>query len=85
MSDRLKRIYACGFLSVWGQADNPQARGCNSLIKQGAKLTESFDDVLEEFDFLPGFEHKNIAKGETQEETSEDAPALGEQVMLSST
>lgn len=41
--------------SVPGQADNPQAHGTNSLIKQGARLTESFDDVLEEFEFLPGF------------------------------
>ncbi|MFA6567535.1 MAG: DNA-processing protein DprA [Victivallales bacterium] len=41
--------------AVPGQADNPQARGCNSLIKQGAKLTESFDDIMEEFEFLPAF------------------------------
>lgn len=41
--------------AVPGQADNPQARGCNSLIKQGAKLTETFDDIIEEFEFLPGF------------------------------
>lgn len=38
--------------AVPGQADNPQAKGCNSLIKQGAKLTESFDDIMEEFEFL---------------------------------
>jgi DNA processing protein len=41
--------------AVPGQADNPQARGCNSLIKQGAKLTESFEDIMEEFEFLPEF------------------------------
>ena len=41
--------------AVPGQADNPQARGCNSLIKQGAKLTESFEDIIEEFEFLPEF------------------------------
>lgn len=40
--------------AVPGQADNPQAKGCNSLIKQGAKLTESFDDIMEEFEFLHG-------------------------------
>lgn len=40
--------------AVPGQADNPQAKGTNQLIKNGAKLTESFDDVLEEFEFLPG-------------------------------
>lgn len=64
--------------AVPGQADNPQARGCNSLIRQGAKLTESFDDVLEEFEFLPGFERKNAANGESQEEVSDDDLQLGE-------
>ena len=37
--------------AVPGQVDNPQARGTNALIKDGAVLTESFDDVLEEFEF----------------------------------
>ena len=41
--------------AVPGQADNPQAAGCNRLIRQNAVLTETFDDILEEFDFLPGF------------------------------
>jgi len=41
--------------AVPGEADNPQAKGCHALIKTGAKLTESFDDVLEDFEFLPGF------------------------------
>ncbi|MCK5843888.1 MAG: DNA-processing protein DprA [Victivallales bacterium] len=40
--------------AVPGEADNPQARGCNSLIRDGAKLTENFDDILDEFEFLPG-------------------------------
>ena len=39
--------------AVPGEADNPQAQGTNSLIKNGATLTESFDDILEEFEFLP--------------------------------
>ena len=44
--------------AVPGQADNPQAAGCNRLIRQNAVLTETFDDILEEFDFLPGFGHQ---------------------------
>ena len=44
--------------AVPGQADNPQAAGCNRLIRQNAILTETFDDILEEFDFLPGFGHQ---------------------------
>ena len=53
--NQTNELCVCGFLSAWGQADNPQARGCNSLIKQGAKLTESFDDIMEEFEFFPEF------------------------------
>jgi len=40
--------------AVPGEADNPQARGTNSLIRDGAKLTENFDDIIDEFEFLPG-------------------------------
>lgn len=32
--------------AVPGRADNQQARGCNKLIREGAFLVESFDDVL---------------------------------------
>lgn len=40
--------------AVPGEATNPQARGCHKLIREGARLTESFNDVLDEFEFLPG-------------------------------
>jgi DNA processing protein len=32
-----------------GSINDPLARGCNHLIKQGAKLVEAVDDILEEF------------------------------------
>ena len=41
--------------AVPGHADDPGAAGCNSLIRQGAVLVESFDHILEEFEFLPSF------------------------------
>ena len=43
--------------AVPGRVDNPQARGCHKLIKEGAALVESFDDVLSAWNcgMLPGF------------------------------
>lgn len=65
--------------AVPGEADNPQAKGCHALIKSGAKLTETFDDVLEDFEFLPGFkvvkEPEAGYEAEDDGETADDVAA----------
>jgi DNA processing protein len=38
--------------AVPGRIDHPQSGGCHQLIKDGARLVESVEDVLAEFEFL---------------------------------
>lgn len=55
--------------AVPGRSDDPQSTGCNKLIKEGAVLVRNIDDILEEFEFLPGFSRPKPA----------NAPSLAEQ------
>jgi DNA processing protein len=56
--------------AVPGRIDNPQAQGCHKLIQNGAKLTQSIEDILEEFEYL-------IPKNKIEESQSEDQkPAI---------
>ena len=38
--------------AVPGRIDSPAARGSNRLIKNGAKLVDALDDILEDFEYL---------------------------------
>ena len=59
--------------AVPGPADVPQSRGCHALIKDGAKLVESFADIAEEFVLLPGLGRR--AKDEkTDEKNTKSRP-----------
>ena len=42
----------CGssVFAIPGKIDSPQSRGCHKLLKQGASLTENFQDISEELD-----------------------------------
>jgi DNA processing protein len=45
--DQGRQIFA-----VPGRIDNPLAQGCHRLLKDGAKLVESVEDILAELEFL---------------------------------
>lgn len=38
--------------SIPGRIDQAQSQGCNKLIQNGAKLVQSIDDILSEFEYL---------------------------------
>ncbi len=49
--------------AIPGSIHNPLARGCNALIKEGAKLVETTQDILEElgqFFQQPAMQNKDI-------------------------
>ena len=55
--------------AVPGNANSPMSKGCNQLIRDGAKITENVDDIIEEMEFLPGFaamNKKNNSDGEEE-------------------
>ncbi len=44
--------YGRQIFAVPGRIDSPRSKGCHELIKKGAKLCESVEDILSEFEYL---------------------------------
>ena len=44
--------------AIPGRVDGPFAHGCNALIRDGARLVESFGDIMEEFSLLPSLDER---------------------------
>jgi len=48
--------------AIPGSIHSPQARGCHALLKQGAKLVETAQDILEELSGQFSIKHQNPSK-----------------------
>lgn len=62
--------------AIPGSINNPVAKGCNNLIRNGAKLVETVEDVLEEIKHLidlDAFDSADMQKNSSQTQASQNA------------
>jgi DNA processing protein len=59
-----------------GSIHNPMAKGCHQLIRQGAKLVDCVEDILEEFPALVAWENSRISRSPATRKAPEQQPEV---------
>ena len=65
---------------VPGRIDSPESEGCHSLIRDGAQLVTSVDDILADLNYLPGTLEKAVQT--TAFSSKNEIPMAGTQAIV---
>ena len=67
ITTRFATDYGRQVFAVPGRIDSPRSKGCHDLIKNGAKLCESAEDILDEFEYMFPASNRPPSPAETGE------------------